>query len=173
MKIRLTESLAAKITAVILSYVCVLVLAVSCLATVIMGYYKFYFSSVDTVKTEIMTDMAQDEAYHVENMLHWGKGSLESYYSDKNVWYEIIDAKSGEITDTNIIKIKIRDNGCGIENVEKAMEPLFTTVGGERAGLGFAVMQSFMDSIRVRSRVGKGTTVILTKKIAPRYTVNG
>ncbi len=80
---------------------------------------------------------------------------------------------SGEITDTNIIKIKIRDNGCGIENVEKAMEPLFTTVGGERAGLGFAVMQSFMDSIRVRSRVGKGTTITLTKKIAPRYTVNG
>lgn len=80
---------------------------------------------------------------------------------------------SGEITDTNIIKIKIRDNGCGIENVEKAMEPLYTTVGGERAGLGFAVMQSFMDSIRVRSRVGKGTTILLSKKIAPRYTING
>ena len=80
---------------------------------------------------------------------------------------------SGEICDTGIIKIKIRDTGCGIENIEKAMEPLFTTVGGERAGLGFAVMQSFMDSIRVRSRVGKGTTVILTKKIAPRYTING
>ena len=80
---------------------------------------------------------------------------------------------SGEITNTNIIKIKIRDNGCGIENVEKAMEPLFTTVGGERAGLGFAVMQSFMDSVRVRTRMGKGTTVTLTKKIAPRYTVNG
>lgn len=80
---------------------------------------------------------------------------------------------SGEITNTNIIKIKIRDNGCGIENVEKAMEPLFTTVGGERAGLGFAVMQSFMDDIRVRSKVGKGTTVTLIKKIAPRYSVNG
>lgn len=80
---------------------------------------------------------------------------------------------SGEITDTNIIKIKIRDNGCGIENVSKAMEPLFTTVGGERAGLGFAVMQSFMDSIRVNSRIGKGTTVTLSKKIAPRYTING
>ncbi len=80
---------------------------------------------------------------------------------------------SGEITDKNIIKIKIRDNGCGIENVEKAMEPLFTTVGGERAGLGFAVMQSFMDSIRVRSKAGKGTTIIMLKKIAPRYTVNG
>ena len=80
---------------------------------------------------------------------------------------------SGEITDTNIIKIKIRDNGCGIENVEKAMEPLYTTVGGERAGLGFAVMQSFMDSIRVRSCVDKGTTVTMLKKIARRYTVNG
>lgn len=80
---------------------------------------------------------------------------------------------SGEISNTGIIKIKIRDNGCGIENVEKAMEPLFTTVGGERAGLGFAVMQSFMDSIRVRSRVGKGTVVTMLKKIAPRYTVNG
>lgn len=80
---------------------------------------------------------------------------------------------SGEISNTNIIKIKIRDNGCGIENVEKAMEPLFTTVGGERAGLGFAVMQSFMDDIRVRSKIGKGTTVTLTKKIAPRYSVNG
>ena len=80
---------------------------------------------------------------------------------------------SGEITNTNIIKIKIRDNGCGIENVEKAMEPLFTTVGGERAGLGFAVMQSFMDDIRVRSVVGKGTTVTLIKKISPSYTVNG
>ena len=80
---------------------------------------------------------------------------------------------SGEITDTNIIKIKIRDNGCGIENIEKAMEPLFTTVGGERAGLGFAVMQSFMDTIRVRSHVGKGTTITMLKKIAPRYTVNG
>ena len=80
---------------------------------------------------------------------------------------------SGEITSTNIIRIKIRDNGCGIENVEKAMEPLYTTVGGERAGLGFAVMQSFMDSIRVRSRVGRGTTVTMLKKIAPRYTSNG
>lgn len=80
---------------------------------------------------------------------------------------------SGEITDTAVLKIKIRDSGCGIENIEKAMEPLYTTVGGERAGLGFAVMQSFMDSIRVRSRVGKGTTVTLLKKIQPRYSVNG
>ncbi len=80
---------------------------------------------------------------------------------------------TGEITDTNTIKIKIRDTGCGIENVSKAMEPLFTTVGGERAGLGFAVMQSFTDKISVSSRVGRGTTVTMVKKIAPRYRVNG
>ena len=53
------------------------------------------------------------------------------------------------------------------------MEPLYTTVGGERAGLGFAVMQSFMDNIRVRSAVGKGTTVTMLKKISPRVTLNG
>lgn len=80
---------------------------------------------------------------------------------------------SCEIYDGGIIKIKIKDNGCGIDNVEKAMEPLFTTVGGERAGLGFAVMQSFMDGIKVRSVVGKGTTVTLSKRICPKLTVNG
>ena len=79
---------------------------------------------------------------------------------------------SGEITNTNIIKIKIRDNGCGIENVDKAMEPLFTTVGGERAGLGFAVMQSFMDNVKVTSQKGKGTTVTMIKNINCRFRVN-
>jgi stage II sporulation protein AB (anti-sigma F factor) len=52
------------------------------------------------------------------------------------------------------------------------MEPLFTTVGGERAGLGFAVMQSFTDDIKVRSCVGSGTTVILTKKLELRVKNN-
>lgn len=80
---------------------------------------------------------------------------------------------TAELTDTNCIKIKIRDKGCGIDNVEKAMEPLYTTIGGERAGLGFAVMQSFMDGIKVNSRQGKGTTVTLIKKISRRYVLNG
>ena len=69
------------------------------------------------------------------------------------------------ITDSNVVIIKIRDKGCGIEDIEKAMEPLFTTGGDERAGLGFAVMQSFMDSIKVSSKLNKGTTVTLKKKI--------
>lgn len=79
---------------------------------------------------------------------------------------------NGEISG-NTIKIKIRDKGCGIENIKQAMEPLFTTVGGERAGLGFAVMQGFCDDVKVNSRLGKGTSVILIKRIRPRFNVNG
>lgn len=66
------------------------------------------------------------------------------------------------------IMIQIKDKGIGIPNIPQAMEPLFTTAGGERAGLGFAVMQSFMDSIKVNSKPDKGTTVTLTKYIVPR-----
>ncbi len=69
------------------------------------------------------------------------------------------------ITDNNIVRIRIRDKGVGIEDVPKAMEPLFTTAGSERAGLGFAVMESFMDSVRVTSQPGKGTAVTLKKRI--------
>ena len=71
------------------------------------------------------------------------------------------------------VRIKIRDKGCGIENVSQAMEPLFTTMGGERAGLGFAVMESFMDNVKVTSVVGKGTQVTLEKKINGRFLNNG
>ncbi len=66
------------------------------------------------------------------------------------------------------IKIVIRDKGCGIVDVKQAMEPLFTTLGGERAGLGFAVMESFTDKISVRSKQGKGTTVTMYKTINGR-----
>ena len=75
---------------------------------------------------------------------------------------------TGEIIEDNVVKLKIRDRGCGIENVKQAMEPLFTTGGTERAGLGFAVMQSFMDYVRVSSKKGRGTSVILKKKISDK-----
>lgn len=65
----------------------------------------------------------------------------------------------------NIVRIKIRDKGVGIPDIEKAMQPLFTTAGSERAGLGFAVMESFMDKIRVTSKVDFGTTVTLEKRL--------
>lgn len=67
--------------------------------------------------------------------------------------------------ENNNIRIRVRDKGIGIEDVEQAMQPLFTTAGGERAGLGFAVMESFMDKIRVSSAPMKGTTVTMDKKI--------
>ncbi len=68
-------------------------------------------------------------------------------------------------TDGDTLKIQIRDKGCGIPDVMKAMEPLYTTGGEERAGLGFAVMESFTDKLKVRSTVGKGTTVTMKKRI--------
>lgn len=77
-----------------------------------------------------------------------------------------------EIYQDNLVKIRIKDRGCGIADVNEAMEPLFTTVGGERAGLGFAVMQSFTDRISVRSAVGRGTSVTLIKKLELRVRKN-
>lgn len=77
----------------------------------------------------------------------------------------IIDITAKILTE-NILYIKIKDKGCGIPDVEQAMEPLYTTAPlEERAGLGFAVMESFMDKLSVRSEVGRGTTVIMRKKI--------
>ena len=67
-----------------------------------------------------------------------------------------------------MVQVTVRDRGCGIEDVKKAREPLFTTLGGDRAGLGFSVMESFCDRIRVRSAVGVGTTVTLQKRIRGR-----
>lgn len=74
-----------------------------------------------------------------------------------------------KIIDDNKIYIRIRDRGCGIDDLDQAMEPMFTTCKtGERSGLGFTVMQSFMDSLRVNSKKGKGTIVTLTKKLRKR-----
>lgn len=67
------------------------------------------------------------------------------------------------------IKITITDKGVGIADVEKAMQPMFTTGNPEeRAGLGFAVMQSFMDKVKVTSKPGQGTRVVMTKTLAGR-----
>lgn len=71
---------------------------------------------------------------------------------------------TGKLSD-NTVKIIIRDKGCGIEDVKQAMTPLFTTGSGDRAGLGFTVMESFCDRVTVRSALGSGTSVTLVKKI--------
>ena len=68
----------------------------------------------------------------------------------------------------NVLEITVKDRGCGIADLAKAREPMFTTGGAERSGMGFTIMESFMDSVRVRSVPGKGTTVSLRKKFAVR-----
>ena len=75
---------------------------------------------------------------------------------------------SVKIHNDNRVIISIRDRGCGISDIKKAREPLFTTLGGDRAGLGFSVMESFTDKVSVRSKIGTGTTVTLSKKICGR-----
>ena len=80
----------------------------------------------------------------------------------------IVTLEAG-IREDNRIVIRIKDKGKGIPDIPQAMEPMFTTCRtGERAGLGFAVMESFTDKLRVRSTVGKGTIVTMEKKIAVR-----
>ncbi len=78
-----------------------------------------------------------------------------------------------KIYENGLFRVSIKDKGCGIENIKQAMEPLFTTLGGERAGLGFAVMESFCDKIKVSSKVGRGTTVTLEKNLKGRNAADG
>lgn len=69
----------------------------------------------------------------------------------------------------NALEITVRDWGRGIENVQQAMTPLFTTGGEERSGMGFTIMDSFMDKLRVRSVPGKGTSVTMLRSIQARH----
>lgn len=74
----------------------------------------------------------------------------------------------------NVLKIKIKDEGVGIADVKKAMEPMFTTKPEEeRTGMGFSFMEAFMDEVKVISEEKKGTTVIMTKKIGAVGKLNG
>ena len=74
------------------------------------------------------------------------------------------------ILEGNTLELTIRDWGCGIGDVERAREPLFTTGGDERSGMGFTIMESFTDGLRIKSTVGKGTTVMMRKRIARRIS---
>ena len=72
------------------------------------------------------------------------------------------------IREGQVLEIVIRDWGVGIADVEQARTPLFTTGNEERSGMGFTIMESFMDTLRVRSTPGKGTSVTMRRKIARR-----
>lgn len=73
---------------------------------------------------------------------------------------------TARIFDDNRIDIVVKDKGCGIKDIKKAMQPTFTSSGNdERAGLGFSVMEAFMDTLTVRSKIFAGTSVYMSKQI--------
>ena len=120
------------------------------------GAVSAFILALDPLVTE-MNDLKTAVSEAVTNaIVHGYRDTIGTVY---------ISAKI--LADDRVI-VKIRDRGCGIPDIEKAMEPLYTTGGEERAGLGFAVMQSFCDRVRVASAPGRGTTVTLTKQFTRR-----
>ena len=82
-------------------------------------------------------------------------------YAGKHGQIELVCEIEGKV-----VKVSISDHGVGIEDIEKAMQPLYTTKPEwERSGMGFAFMEAFMDRLEVHSRPGEGTTVIMSKEI--------
>ncbi len=73
-----------------------------------------------------------------------------------------------KLLESNTLEIVVRDWGRGIANIEQARQPLFTTGGEERSGMGFTIMESFMDVLRIKSAPDKGTTVVMRKRISRR-----
>ncbi len=72
------------------------------------------------------------------------------------------------ILEGRTLEVVVKDTGLGIPDVFRARQPLFTTGGEDRSGMGFTIMESFMDSLKVRSTPGKGTTVTLRRRFSPR-----
>lgn len=68
----------------------------------------------------------------------------------------------------HVLDILVKDKGCGIENIEQARKPMFSTGGAERSGMGFTIMESFMSELKVTSKPGKGTTVHMKRRIVKR-----
>ncbi len=67
-----------------------------------------------------------------------------------------------------VLEVSVKDRGCGISDVAQAMKPMYTTGGAERSGMGFTIMESFMHELRVNSTPGKGTTVVMRRKIVQK-----
>lgn len=111
---------------------------------------KEFVKQIDLTITE-MSDISTAVGEAIQNIVDF------AYDNIGKIQVEVL------IYEGNYIKIKIRDWGCGIDNVKQAMEPLYTTMDGDKAGLGFSVMESFMDSVKVYSNVGRGTTIVMQK----------
>ena len=80
---------------------------------------------------------------------------------------------SAALMENGVLRLEISDRGCGIPDIPQAMQPFFTTQPEkERSGMGFAVMQSFMDDVRVESQVGVGTRVHMEKRVREKNMEN-
>lgn len=116
------------------------------------------FAAQTDLNIEELSDIKTSVSEAVTNSI------IHGYRDGMGVIY--IECGIALINEKYIIEITIRDEGRGIENIDKAMEPLYTTApDDERSGMGFTVMQSFMDSLDVISEPGHGTTVKMTKQI--------
>lgn len=117
------------------------------------------FASVADPSVAVIADIKTIVSEAVTNSIVHAYAQAE----DKSLCPIYIQCK---ITESNRLIIKIKDKGCGISDVKAAMEPLYTTdTDGERSGMGFTVMQSFCDGVKVKSAINKGTTVTLEKRL--------
>ena len=116
------------------------------------GCVSLFVSRADPTVTEL-ADIRCAVSEAVTNcVVHAYKGKSGDIYINARLY------------DDGRLTVKITDKGCGIPDVALAMTPLYTTdKNGERSGMGFAIMQSFCDKLRVRSIVGRGTVVFMEK----------
>ena len=141
-------------------------------------------SALNTVKVEFQSHSANEAfarsgaacvAAHLDPPLEQ-LGDLKTAVSEA-VTNAVVHAYPAEIgrvlmklrlLEGNVLEVTVKDWGCGIPDVEKAMEPLYTTGGEERSGMGFSIMACFMDKLHVRSVPGRGTSVVMRKKFSTR-----
>lgn len=117
---------------------------------------------------EEMADIKTAVSEAVTNSIIHGYGNLRGYGKGESRQEEVHKGKVRVhcVLERNLLQVEVTDTGSGIENVEEAMKPLFTTRPElERSGMGFAFMEAFMDDLEVESALGKGTRVRMVKKI--------
>ena len=120
---------------------------------------------------EEMADIKTAVSEAVTNAIIHGYGNLHGYTGNRRLPQERLIIHPGKVRlhcvlDGDMLHIEVSDTGKGIRDVEKAMEPLYTTLPElERSGMGFAFMEAFMDDLEVESEPGKGTTVRMKKKM--------
>ena len=113
-------------------------------------------SDVKTVVSEGVTNC----------IVHAYKGKTPFEREQKRI---VIECETDGDEEGGTIHIRIADEGCGIEDVERATQPFFTTLSGdERSGMGFTIMQTFMDEFRVESKLGEGTKIFMSKQIGEK-----